>query len=230
MEHWKFQDLMKGHMYFRRADLFDDESEGLPLDDYVHTLGLNPHDLNDIQKRNDALGFDAQIRQGFYITCWYLAGEETAKMWHTYAKGDGVAVVSTYGILKSVLDALTPDDDVNLGLVRYGNRHLVEYPRRNLMVNISTKREQYAHEKEVRALLWIAIYGVSATSSPPPYSPDLKRSTIPCIRDLNRSPMIGPEGVGISIGPSAQFVRMADNVFNSTRVTKILVTPASGGW
>ena len=64
MEHWKFQDLMKGQMYFRRADLFDDESEGLPLDDYVHTLGLNPHDLNDIQKRNDALGFDAQIRQG----------------------------------------------------------------------------------------------------------------------------------------------------------------------
>lgn len=153
MEFWKFQDLMKGHMYFRRADLFDDETEGLPLDDYIHTLGLNPYDLNDIQTRNHALGFDAQMRQGFYMTCWYLAGEETARMWHGYANGNGVAICSTYRALKSILEPLAADDP-HLGLVRYGNKHLT-YPRRNLMVNISTKRECYADEKEVRAMLWI---------------------------------------------------------------------------
>ena len=36
------------------------------------TLGLNPYDLDDIQMRNGALGFDAQVRKGFYITCWSL--------------------------------------------------------------------------------------------------------------------------------------------------------------
>ena len=118
LEFWKFQDLMKGHMYFHRADLFDDETEGLPLDDYIHTLGLNPYDLDDIQKRNDALGFDAQVRQGYYITCWYLAGEETAKMWHTYSKGNGVAITSTYGVLKSVLDMLAIEDTAMLGQIR----------------------------------------------------------------------------------------------------------------
>jgi hypothetical protein len=96
MEFWKFRDLMKGHMYFRRADKFDgDETEGLPEDEYIGTLGLNPYDLNDVQTPNNALGFDAQMRQSFFITCWYLAGEETASMWHTYAKGNGVAITST---------------------------------------------------------------------------------------------------------------------------------------
>ncbi len=37
------------------------------------------------------------------------------------------------------------------GLIRCGNKHLAEYPRRNLMVNISTRRECHVHEKEVRA-------------------------------------------------------------------------------
>jgi hypothetical protein len=76
-------------------------------------------------------------------------------MWHTYARGNGVAIVSSYGTLKSILDALPAEDKANLGLVRYGNRHLAEYPRRNLMVNISTKREKYADEREVRAMLWL---------------------------------------------------------------------------
>src|SRR4249920_3421247 len=87
MEFWKFEDLMRGDLYFHRADLFDDESEGLPPKEYERVLGLSRYDLNDIQERNYAIGFDAQIRQGYYLNCWYSAGEETAKMWHAYAKG-----------------------------------------------------------------------------------------------------------------------------------------------
>src|SRR4029077_17881682 len=65
------------------------------------------------------------------------------------------AITSTYGVFKSVLDALPKEDDAHLGLIRYGSRHLAEYPRRNLMVNISTKRQKFANEKEVRAMLWL---------------------------------------------------------------------------
>lgn len=155
LEFWKFQDLMKGHMYFRRADLFEDESEGLPLDGYASIYGLNPFDLENIDKRNDALGFDSQVRQGYYINCWYRATDETAKMWHTYAKGNGVAIVSTYSVLKSVLNVLPVEDKAMLGQIRYGTKHLGEYPRRNLMVNISTKQVKYKGEKEVRAMLWL---------------------------------------------------------------------------
>lgn len=154
MERWKFEDLLKGRMYFRRADLFDDESEGLPLDEYWQTLNLNRYDLNDIQTRNYHLGFDAQIRQSYFISCWYRGLNEPLKMWRAYAKGDGVAICSTYGRLKAALDALTLEDKAHLGLMRYGNSHLVP-GRVNLMINISTKQLKYADEREVRAMLWL---------------------------------------------------------------------------
>ena len=36
LQFWKFQDLMTGHMYFHRADLYEDNDpqEGLPIDNY----------------------------------------------------------------------------------------------------------------------------------------------------------------------------------------------------
>lgn len=154
MERWKFEDLLTGRMYFRRADLFEDESEGLPLDDYWQTLNLNRYDLNDIQVRNQHLGFDAQIRQSYFIACWYLGLNEQVRMWRSYAKGNGVAVCSTYGRLKAALGALVAEDKAHLGLVRYGSGHLVP-GRVNLMINVSTKQLKYVDEREVRAMLWL---------------------------------------------------------------------------
>ena len=86
MERWKFEDLLTGRMYFRRADLFEDESEGLPLDDYWQTLNLNRYDLDDIQVRNQHLGFDAQIRQSYFIACWYLGLNEQVRMWRSFVQ------------------------------------------------------------------------------------------------------------------------------------------------
>lgn len=72
----------------------------------------------------------------------------------SYAKGNGVAVCSTYARLKSSLDALAAEDKAHIGLVRYGSKHLMP-GRVNLMINISTKQERYSHEREVRAMLWL---------------------------------------------------------------------------
>ncbi len=77
----RFKDLMStGELYFCRADLFDDESEGLPPEAYIHVLGLNPLDIRDRQKLNHDLGSIAQFREGFFINCWHLFTEEAAKM------------------------------------------------------------------------------------------------------------------------------------------------------
>jgi hypothetical protein len=156
LEFWKFQDLMKGHLYFHRSDLYEktDPQEGLPLDNYANLPGRHPLDINDIQERTAQLGFDAQIRQGYYISSWYLAGVETGKMWRQYAPGNGVAVCSTYAKLKAVLEPLPADDRAHLGLVQYGDKHIPR-GRRNLIANIATKGEKFRDEKEVRAMLWI---------------------------------------------------------------------------
>ena len=147
----KFRDLMSAEeLYFCRADRFpNDESEGLPPEEYMPILGLNPLDLRDRQKLDDSIGCAAQFREAFYISCWHLFREETCKMWKEYGE-DGVAICSRYRLLKSTLDAM--GDRAFLGLVRYGSRHLTGW---NVLRFITTKRTEYADEQEVRALLWI---------------------------------------------------------------------------
>jgi hypothetical protein len=146
----KFRDLMDtGELYFCRADLFQDESEGLPPDNYKPFPELNPLDLRDRQQIDDSIGFVAQSREAFYLNCWHLFREETWKMWKEYGE-DGVAICSRYRLLKSVLDAL--DDRTFLGLVRYGSKHMIGW---NLFRFITAKRIEYADEQEVRAGLWI---------------------------------------------------------------------------
>jgi hypothetical protein len=54
----KFRDLMASEeLYFRRADLFDDETEGLPPEQYVQrVLGLGRWDIHDRTEINNHLG------------------------------------------------------------------------------------------------------------------------------------------------------------------------------
>ena len=101
----KFRDLMASEeLYFRRADLFDDETEGLPPEQYAQSvLGLDPWDIHDRTELNNHLGSLAQSREMRYITCWYLYRKETLTMWEGYGH-DGVAIVSRYDSLKSALD------------------------------------------------------------------------------------------------------------------------------
>jgi hypothetical protein len=73
---WRFMDLQKfrdlmaiEELYFRRADLFDDETEGLPPEQYVQrVLRLDPLDIHDRMALNNHLGSLAQSREMLYIT------------------------------------------------------------------------------------------------------------------------------------------------------------------
>ncbi len=146
----KFRDLMASEeLYFRRADLFTDKSEGLPPDEYAaRVLGLDPYDIRDRASLNNHLGSLAQHRESCYISCWYLYREETLDMWEQYGH-DGVAVCSRYGLLKAALDRLP--DDAHLGLVQYGTDHLLN--TFNAIEFITTKQSRYSLDREVRAFL-----------------------------------------------------------------------------
>lgn len=152
MDLYKFRDLVASEeLYFRRADLFSDRSEGLPPEDYaMRVLGLDPYDINDRVNLNGHLGFLAQNRESYYISCWHLYRQETLDMWEQYGE-DGVAVCSRYGLLKSALNGLL--DEVHSGLVRYGTDHLTN--RFNTLEFITTKQIQYSQDREVRA--WLIV-------------------------------------------------------------------------
>jgi hypothetical protein len=200
----KFRDLMASEeLYFRRADLYPDESEGLPTEEYaLRVLGLNPYDINDRASLNSHLGSLAQHRESYYLCCWHLYREETLDMWEQYGC-DGVAVCSRYDLLKSALDGLL--DDAHLGLVRYGTDHLAN--TFNALEFITTKQLKYGPDQEVRAL--ITVYdplasgnrhiGLDNSVHPAPlpvnprhaWVPDCKRRRIN-LRDLIRSVVISP--------------------------------------
>jgi hypothetical protein len=151
----RFRDLVEtGQLYFRRSDKLEDEHEGLPSVEFARlALNLNRYDINDIHTLNNDLGSTAQFRQSFYINCWHLFDQETAAMWAKYGR-DGVAIVSRYSLLKTVLEPIP--DRPHVGLVRYGWKLGTRW---NLLRFITTKREEYAHEREVRAMLWLLNSG-----------------------------------------------------------------------
>ncbi len=154
IEFWKLQDLLQTRkLYLRRSDKLNDEHEGLPPSEYEYVLNLNRFDLNDIQERDHSIGSLAQFRQSFYVNCWHLEIGETATMWAKYGK-DGVAIVSRYDLLKQVLDPLP--DKVMVGLIRYGTKHLTGW---NVVRFVTTKREKYSPEREVRAMIWLTDTG-----------------------------------------------------------------------
>lgn len=146
----KFADLMDtGELYFCRADLFHDENEGLPPENYFPSPNLHALDVRDRPTIDDSIGCVAQFREAFYINCWHLFREETWTMWENYGK-DGVAICSRYRLLKAALNVL--DDRAFIGVVRYGSHHMTGW---NLFRFITTKRVEFADEQEVRAFLWI---------------------------------------------------------------------------
>jgi hypothetical protein len=153
---WRFMNMKKfenlistAELYFCRADLFADQSEGLPPEGYYPFPHLNPLDVLDRRQIDDSRGNVAQFREAFYINCWHLFREETCKMWDKYG-ADGVAICSRYSLLNSALDAVT--DRAFLGLVRYGTQGMKGW---NLFRFVFTMRAEFADENEVRALLWI---------------------------------------------------------------------------
>jgi hypothetical protein len=161
MEFDRFKDLITtGELYFCRSDRFtNDLREGLPPEEVLAMLGLHPLDINDRRQLAGYMGTLAQNRESFYVSCWHLFREETLRMWQEYGER-GVAISSRYSLLKASLSKFS--DNAYIGLVRYGAKHLVrrqlEGSGWNLFRLITSKRVEYAHEREVRAFLWLPQY------------------------------------------------------------------------
>jgi hypothetical protein len=141
----RFEELMRTHeLYFCRSDILDDKYEGLPTEEYVRSVCANMGPEYDI---DDTIGNLVQDKEAYFISCWYLFNHETAKMWVTYGR-NGVAICSRYRLLRTALNAMP--DRAMLGLVRYSSEH-VDF---NILRFITTKRPEFADEREVRALVW----------------------------------------------------------------------------
>lgn len=85
--------------------------------------------------------------KSIFISCWHIANSETMYMWQTYAGlNEGVAIQSSYGRLKSILDSR-----FYIGLIKYYNDEALPI---NQIFRHFYKLKHYENEKEVRAIYY----------------------------------------------------------------------------
>lgn len=121
-------------LHFSRSDKFEDKWEGIPSrKDYAMYDLLNKY----------------RIRTA--INCWQENDFESYLMWKTYiGKGNGIAIKSSIGRLKSIFEKSIGNDEY-IGRLEYCK--FKEFPTEtNRFQPVLRKRIQYRDEKEVRVI------------------------------------------------------------------------------
>jgi len=155
MDFAKFVDLLEtSNLWFSRADLLDDPREG----------DLTELELTQLRAAASREGADNYLRtfRGLrrenFLNCWTEACESMA-MWDLYARG-GVAIKSTIGGLKRSIEKTNVR--IFIAQAEYIDWNTANFPN-NLIAMYVRKAFGFAHEKEVRMIIWAA-----ASSMPTP--------------------------------------------------------------
>jgi hypothetical protein len=160
MDFAKFVSLIdSGSLFFPRVDRLQDPFEGSWPRVNVENRTANVPDLMSSEAREsfleamrDKSETSKQWPRYFAVSCWHMNEHESEAMWRLYLKDDkGVAVQSTYGKLKNVLDK--PEEPVYLGMVKYVDYDSEVINDGNIMNPLAHKRKSFEHEREVRALV-----------------------------------------------------------------------------
>ncbi|HEX8676553.1 MAG TPA: hypothetical protein VF700_04995 [Segetibacter sp.] len=159
MDFTKFVSMLENNgLFFSRADCLGDPFEGsIPR--------ANEREQSEIAKAWPADAFEKleswkawrrQERQNMFINCWHMNEDESAAMWKLYTKSEeAICIQSTFTRLHECVD-----EKVFIGEVRY-----IDYERdliyvTNAFYPFIHKRKFFAHEREVRAVIWqIPDYG-----------------------------------------------------------------------
>jgi hypothetical protein len=92
--------------------------------------------------------------RALYISCWQEDEDESAGMWESFVQGNnGVAVRTTFGALRDVLDAGSADRDVFLGRVEYLDYRAGSWGDFHWFAPAFHKRRVFRQEQEVRAVV-----------------------------------------------------------------------------
>lgn len=168
---WRYMDIPKyvamlpatGALYFARVDRLGDRYEGsLSRDEYerLEAMAAQGEAGGSIPPGwrghyFEILMRNARVARGSnYVSCWHFGNQESDAMWRVYSEsGIAVAVRSTYARLVEGLPG-EGDQTCYVGLVSYSDHHAERMPGGNSFYPIMHKRRAFAHEQEVRAVMW----------------------------------------------------------------------------
>lgn len=158
----KFAALLEtSRLWFARADTLGDPFEGSVPNwawGKIHNVGNNRDEAPDSVLIDQWATTARRSRAWAYVSCWYGAVRDSAAMWTGYASyTDGVAIRSAVGALKRSLGV----EDVEFRYVDYFPYDAETVPAGadpsrwagNALELLFLKRDAFAHEHELRAVL-----------------------------------------------------------------------------
>lgn len=175
---WRYLNLTKflamlemDTLHFTRTDLLGDAFEGsITRQDSIRWEAIKEIRPVTAQGRSTF----KVIRGWTYASCWTAFEAESAAMWGLYlGTGGGVAIRSSVGrLIRSLRDH---PDPILVGRVHYIDYETGGIPDGNALNPHFYKRKSFAHEREIRALLWpqsILLRDVDTTHAIPDEMPN----------------------------------------------------------
>lgn len=155
---WRYMDVPKflsliedKGLFFSRADLMTDSWEGStgPWNAQVRPELYGEHYAMMEPTMQEAR---KSMRAQVYLNCWHASNYESAAMWGLYqSSGQGIAVRTCWKALKECLQGAYP---VRGGAVKYVDYTSTFIPEGSIFAPLMHKRNSFAHENEVRLVLW----------------------------------------------------------------------------
>jgi hypothetical protein len=171
METAKFLSIINDQaLFFSRSDLMTDRWEGaigprnieLAPQLYGEHYSMVRSQFSQVMK---------QFRASMYLNCWHASTYESAAMWSLYQNnGQGIAVRTEWHKLKRSLRGNWP---IHGGAVKYVDYAQAFIPEGNVFAPFMHKRLSFAHENEVRLVLW----AVEASGPKEPVTVDDQNAT-----------------------------------------------------
>lgn len=158
---WRYMDFTKllsllesEELFFTRADRFEDPYEGTWSKAGV-ALMRQQRQATDIPiaATEQILRLLNKMRQNMFISCWNIGEHESAAMWKLYLQSpEGVAIRTDHNALCAALE--TSPLLVRTTKVNYIDYETTPIPFNNLFFPFVHKRLSFAHENELRAIIW----------------------------------------------------------------------------
>ena len=146
---WRYLDLPRfiwllstGALAFARVDSLEDPFEG----------SIPPAIYEQWKSHSAELVATASrgLRKQAFVSCWHANNAESEAMWRLYCGShEGIALQTTY----EKLDASLPQG-IFLGQITYLDYECDTQPPTDTLALLMRKRQAFAHEHEIRALIW----------------------------------------------------------------------------
>jgi hypothetical protein len=165
---WRYMDLTKflslldqKALFFCRADLLGDSFEGsYPKGaavegdlDVGFSAAINAKEA--VESIITAMSMAEERKHArlfVLVNCWHIGSHESAAMWNLYLRsGEGIAIKST---VEGLTNSLRCNEDVWIGKVDYLDYESAGLPSMDMFHAFLSKRRSFAHETELRAIIW----------------------------------------------------------------------------